>query len=197
LACALVAQPDILFLDEPTTGLDPQARRQVWDIVGAFRRGGGTTLLTTHYMEEAQQLCDRVAIVDYGKVIALGTPDELIASLGAEDVVEFALEDEEGLTLKLCESGQAVLDSVAEFAPDLILLDVMMPGMDGPTTLQRLHEMPDLGETPVVFVTAKVQPHEVEQFKALGAVDVIAKPFDPMSLAKQVRAAWERSSISV
>ena len=112
-------------------------------------------------------------------------------------IVEFALEDEEGLTLVLCESGQVALDSVAEFGPDLVLLDVMMPGMDGPTTLQRLREMPALAETPVVFVTAKVQPHEVEHFKALGAVDVIAKPFDPMSLAEQVRAVWERSSISV
>ena len=112
-------------------------------------------------------------------------------------IVEFALEDEEGLTLMLCASGQAALDSVAEFGPDLVLLDVMMPGMDGPTTLQRLREMSALAETPVVFVTAKVQPHEVQHFKALGAVDVIAKPFDPMSLAEQVRGAWERSSISV
>ena len=93
LAVALVSRPDLLFLDEPTTGLDPQSRRQVWDLVTTFRRGGGSVLLTTHYMEEAERLCDRVAIMDHGKVIALGTPRELIASLGAEHVVEFAAGD--------------------------------------------------------------------------------------------------------
>jgi len=93
VACALVSIPDILFLDEPTTGLDPQSRRQLWEIISGFRAGGGTILLTTHYMEEAERLCDRVAIVDRGKIIALGSPRNLIASLGADDVVEFALED--------------------------------------------------------------------------------------------------------
>ncbi len=91
IACALVADPDILFLDEPTTGLDPQSRRQLWDVVTAFRAGGGTIVLTTHYMDEAERLCDRVAVVDHGKVIALGSPRDLIASLGARHVVEFAL----------------------------------------------------------------------------------------------------------
>jgi ABC-2 type transport system ATP-binding protein len=91
VACALVSRPDLLFLDEPTTGLDPQSRRQLWDIIGRFRAGGGTIVLTTHYMEEAERLCDRVAIMDHGKVIALGTPRELIAGLGAEHVVEFAI----------------------------------------------------------------------------------------------------------
>jgi ABC-2 type transport system ATP-binding protein len=93
LGCALVGEPDILFLDEPTTGLDPQSRRQTWDVVQAFKARGRTVLLTTHYMEEAAQLCDRVAVVDHGEIIALGTPRELIASLGAEHVVEFAVED--------------------------------------------------------------------------------------------------------
>ena len=93
VACALVARPELLFLDEPTTGLDPQSRRQLWDVIGGFVTGGGTVLLTTHYMEEAERLCDRVAIMDHGKVIALGTPRSLIASLGAEHVVEFALAD--------------------------------------------------------------------------------------------------------
>ena len=82
----------MLFLDEPTTGLDPQSRRQTWDTVQAFKARGRTVLLTTHYMEEAAQLCDRVAVVDHGRVIALGTPRELIASLGAEHVVEFAVD---------------------------------------------------------------------------------------------------------
>jgi len=90
LACALVGDPELVFLDEPTTGLDPQSRLQAWDIVEALKARGCTVVLTTHYMEEAARLCDRVAIVDQGKVIALGTPRELIAGLGAEHVVEFA-----------------------------------------------------------------------------------------------------------
>ena len=92
VACALVGDPDLLFLDEPTTGLDPQSRRQLWDIIDAFRREGGTTVLTTHYMDEAERLCDRVAIVDHGRVISLGTPRELIASLGAGHVIEFGVD---------------------------------------------------------------------------------------------------------
>jgi len=88
VACALVGEPEVLFLDEPTTGLDPQSRRAIWDVVGRFRTDGGTVLLTTHYMEEAERLCDRVAIVDRGRVIALGTPARLVAELGADDVVE-------------------------------------------------------------------------------------------------------------
>ena len=102
VACALVSDPELLFLDEPTTGLDPQARLSLWDIVEKFRDGGGTILLTTHYMEEAARLCDRVAIMDHGKIIALGTPAELIASLGADQVIEFsvanALAEDDALT---------------------------------------------------------------------------------------------------
>jgi len=81
LACALVGGPDVLFLDEPTTGLDPQARRQLWDLIRVFKREGRTIVLTTHYMDEAEQLCDRVGIMDHGRIIALGTPDELMASV--------------------------------------------------------------------------------------------------------------------
>ncbi|MFN3193109.1 MAG: ATP-binding cassette domain-containing protein [Aureliella sp.] len=90
-ATSIVGDPDILFLDEPTTGLDPASRRQLWEIIRSFRQRDKTILLTTHYMEEAERLCDRIAIFDGGKVIALGTPRELIASLGAEHVVEFSL----------------------------------------------------------------------------------------------------------
>ncbi|MCI0456325.1 MAG: ABC transporter ATP-binding protein [Gemmataceae bacterium] len=89
VACALVGEPELLFLDEPTTGLDPQSRRALWDILRAFRARGRTILLTTHYMDEAERLCDRVAVVDHGKVIALGTPAELIAQLGGEHLIEF------------------------------------------------------------------------------------------------------------
>ena len=98
VACALICEPDLLFLDEPTTGLDPQSRRQLWDTISAFKGVGGTVLLTTHYMEEAEHLCDRVAIVDKGRIIALDSPRALVASLGAEDVIEFGIED--GVTVE-------------------------------------------------------------------------------------------------
>jgi ABC-2 type transport system ATP-binding protein len=91
VACALVGDPELLFLDEPTTGLDPQSRRQLWDILRSFKAQGRTILLTTHYMDEAERLCDRVAIVDHGKVIAEGTPAELIARLGGEHLIEFVV----------------------------------------------------------------------------------------------------------
>ncbi|MBZ5705244.1 MAG: ABC transporter ATP-binding protein [Acidobacteriia bacterium] len=91
VATALVGNPKILFLDEPTTGLDPQSRRQLWDIIRAFQQSGGTVLLTTHYMDEAERLCDRLAIVDYGQIIAEGTPADLIERLGGHHVVEFAV----------------------------------------------------------------------------------------------------------
>ena len=105
VACALVCDPDILFLDEPTAGLDPQSRHQLWDIIQGFRARGGTVVLTTHYMEEAERLCDRVAIVDHGRVIADGSPAALIATLGAGHVVDFALNGagtvDEGMLLAL------------------------------------------------------------------------------------------------
>jgi ABC-2 type transport system ATP-binding protein len=93
VACALVGDPELLFLDEPTTGLDPQSRRQLWDVIRTARAAGRTVLLTTHYMDEAEKLCDRVAVVDHGTVIALGPPAELIARLGDAHVLDFALQD--------------------------------------------------------------------------------------------------------
>src|SRR5215218_5139701 len=90
VACALAGSPELLFLDEPTTGLDPQSRRQLWEVCEAFRAGGGTILLTTHFMDEAQALSDRIAILDHGRIIAQGTPNELINGLGGAFVVEFA-----------------------------------------------------------------------------------------------------------
>jgi len=96
MATALVGDPELLFLDEPTTGLDPQARRHLWDLVEGLKHEGRTIILTTHYMEEAEQLCDRVAIMDHGRVIALGTPKELIATVGGADIVEFAVNSADG-----------------------------------------------------------------------------------------------------
>ena len=91
MACALIGDPELLFLDEPTTGLDPQARRNLWDLVSQLRVAGRTIILTTHYMDEAERLCDRVAVMDYGRIIALGAPSELIISIGGEQIVEFAI----------------------------------------------------------------------------------------------------------
>lgn len=127
VACALVCDPDILFLDEPTTGLDPQSRRQLWDVISGFRARGGTVLLTTHYMEEAERLCDRVAVIDHGRIIAQGSPRELIASLGAEHVVEFALADR----VRLEEGVLRALPGVAHIRAE-----------DGKTclTVSRVHE---------------------------------------------------------
>lgn len=107
-------------------------------------------------------------------------------------VAELALESVGGFTLRSCGSGQQALREAPDFAPDLILLDVMMPGMDGPSTFEALMGIPDLADTPVIFMTAKVQSDEVAYYKKLGAIDVIPKPFDPMSLADQIRSIWAR-----
>jgi ABC-2 type transport system ATP-binding protein len=116
LGAALVGDPELLFLDEPTTGLDPQSRRQTWEIVEGLKSRGRTVLLTTHYMEEAARLCDRVAVIDHGKVIALGTPRELIASLGAEHVIEFAVADTAAAALN--EGALRALPTAEEVARD-------------------------------------------------------------------------------
>lgn len=109
-------------------------------------------------------------------------------------VAQIALEMVGGFTLKICSSGQEALEAVQTFTPDLILLDVMMPGMDGPTTMLELRKQPQLTHTPMVFMTAKVQPGEIAEYLALGASGVIAKPFDPMKLAAEVRTIWEQKA---
>ena len=108
-------------------------------------------------------------------------------------VAKLALEMVGGFQVLICSSGAEALEKVSSFAPDLILLDVMMPGMDGPTTLQNLRANPATAAIPVSFLTAKVQPAEVKQYQSLGALDVIAKPFDPMTLSDQVKQIWRRS----
>ena len=116
MACALAGDPELLFLDEPTTGLDPQSRRQLWELVDGLRRAGRTILLTTHYMDEAERLCDRVAVVDHGRVIALGTPRELIRSLGAEQMVEVMLGAGGSLPVAAFNGTAAVLSARADGA---------------------------------------------------------------------------------
>ena len=124
IGCALLNRPRVLFLDEPTTGLDPQARRRVWEIVEVFKREGGTVLLTTHYMEEAERLADDLIILDRGKIIAQGSPAAIIASLGAESVVEFAVEGVEPRAL--AEGELLALDGVraVRYEPGAVTLSV-------------------------------------------------------------------------
>jgi ABC-2 type transport system ATP-binding protein len=133
VATALVGSPRVLFLDEPTTGLDPQSRRQLWDIIRAFQKTGGTVLLTTHYMDEAERLCDRLAIVDHGQIIAEGTPAELIEKLGGHHVIEFSLAgDARGAS----EAWQAIpgVDSVLTY-DGLVCLSVREPHRTIPALL--------------------------------------------------------------
>jgi len=112
-------------------------------------------------------------------------PDiQVIAGLALEKVGNFSVE--------ICSSAAEAIEKAPSFAPDLILLDVMMPGIDGPSTLKKLRQIPQTSKTPVIFLTAKVQPPEIERYKQLGAVDVIAKPFDPMKLAAKINKIWER-----
>jgi two-component system, OmpR family, response regulator len=107
------------------------------------------------------------------------------------EVVEMSLGLAPGLNVHTCESGDQALELLPHLVPDLILLDVMMPGLDGPATLAKIRELPGFAQTPVIFVTAKAMPQEVARFRSLGAVAVIPKPFDPMQLANQVIAIWK------
>ncbi len=107
-------------------------------------------------------------------------------------VARIALEALGGFVVETASSGKQAIAAAPAFAPDLILLDVMMPGMDGPATLKALRGLPAIAKTPIVFMTAKVQPQEIAGYKSLGAVDVISKPFDPMQLAATIRAIWDR-----
>ena len=107
------------------------------------------------------------------------------------EVVQMSLSLVDGLDVHVCESGECALELVPQLRPDMILLDVMMPGMDGPSTLQSLRAIPGFESVPVVFMTAKAMPQEVSRFKELGAASVIPKPFDPLQLGHQVVAVWE------
>ena len=139
VATALVGNPRILFLDEPTTGLDPQSRRQLWEIVRGFQKKGGTVLLTTHYMDEAERLCDQLAIVDHGQIIAEGTPPDLIERLGGHHVVEFALSGESnGKSVR----SWSTLPSVESVRNDeeMICLNVREPHLTIPALLAAINQ---------------------------------------------------------
>jgi len=159
MATALVGDPELLFLDEPTTGLDPQARRHLWDLVEDLKRGGRTIILTTHYMEEAERLCDRVAVMDHGKVIALGTPKELIASLGGEDIVEFAISS----------SDPRVQESVHAVAAGAV---AEIPGVNSHRVDKSLHQLSvsELHTTvPKIFAALREQGLHLSEFRTHSA----------------------------
>jgi ABC-2 type transport system ATP-binding protein len=138
VAMALVGDPELMFLDEPTTGLDPQSRRQLWDILRRFKAQGRTILITTHYMDEAERLCDRVAVVDHGKVIALGSPAELIAQLGGDHLIECVLTEGQTIEDGMLRSLPAVV-SVRHEA-EAIILAVTAPHVALPALLNALRD---------------------------------------------------------
>jgi two-component system, OmpR family, response regulator len=111
-----------------------------------------------------------------------------------QEVASLALETVGGFNIKICGTGKEAVDIASDFKPDLLLFDVMMPTMDGPTAFEEIRKIPGMESIPVIFMTAKVQPQEIANYKALGALDVIPKPFDPMSLADAVRTCWEKVS---
>ncbi len=112
--------------------------------------------------------------------------------LDIQTIAHIALEAIGGFTLKICSSGEDAIKQISAFQPDLILLDVMMPGLDGPATLKELRKIPEFANTPAIFMTAKVQATEVDNLRKHGAIDIIAKPFDPMTLAKTIQAIWDK-----
>jgi ABC-2 type transport system ATP-binding protein len=174
MAIALVGDPELLFLDEPTTGLDPQARRHLWDLVERLKEAGRTIILTTHYMDEAQQLCDRVAIMDHGRVIALGTPKELIATVGGEDIVEFAVgerttADSSAAPAAKGASGSAQDDKQKErYVPALKAI----PGVQSHRMEENLHQL-SVSElhtaVPRIFAVLEEQGLHLSEFRTHSA----------------------------
>jgi len=160
MACSLVGDPELLFLDEPTTGLDPQARRHLWDLVDELKQAGRTIILTTHYMDEAQRLCDRVAIMDHGKVIALGTPQQLIGTVGGEDIVEFAVS-----------SSDAASSASAHGVVDVTAL-TSIPGVHSHRVDAGLHQL-SVSElhkaVPEIFAALAAQGLHLSEFRTHSA----------------------------
>ena len=158
MATALVGDPELLFLDEPTTGLDPQARRHLWDLVEGLKLAGRTIILTTHYMDEAERLCDRVAIMDHGHVIALGTPQQLIATVGGEDIVELAVSSKDASRVQ-----HAVLQ------PERF---IAIPGVQSHRVDEGLHQLSvsELHTTvPRIFAALEEQGMHLSEFRTHSA----------------------------
>jgi ABC-2 type transport system ATP-binding protein len=157
MATALVGDPELLFLDEPTTGLDPQARRHLWDLVEGLKLAGRTIILTTHYMDEAERLCDRVAIMDHGHVIALGTPQQLIATVGGEDIVEFAVTAKDAARMH------------AALLPEHL---TVLPGVQSHRVDEGLHQL-SVSElhtaVPRIFAALEAQGFHLSEFRTHSA----------------------------
>jgi ABC-2 type transport system ATP-binding protein len=141
VACALVGDPELLFLDEPTTGLDPQSRRQLWDVIRDFKARGRTVLLTTHYMDEAERLSDRIAVIDHGKVIALGTPNELILQVGGEHVIDFSVAEPQALPDTELEALPTV-KTVRRASDGALSLSVTEPAVALPALMLLIQKLP-------------------------------------------------------
>jgi ABC-2 type transport system ATP-binding protein len=173
MATALVGDPELLFLDEPTTGLDPQARRHLWDLVEEMKQAGRTIILTTHYMEEAERLCDRVAIMDHGKVIATGTPKELIASVCSEDIVEFAVTEktDAGPSTRPAGAGLAQDDSRSLSSVGVEALK-RIPGVQSHRVDENLHQL-SVSElhtaVPRIFAALEEQGLHLSEFRTHSA----------------------------
>jgi ABC-2 type transport system ATP-binding protein len=165
MACALVGDPELLFLDEPTTGLDPQARRHLWDLVDELKKAGRTIILTTHYMDEAERLCDRVAIMDHGKIIALGTPSQLIASIGGEHIVEFAAARRVG------DASRVIVDAIEESDIDIPAL-LAISGIQSHRVDAGLHQL-SVSElhtaVPQIFAALHAQDLHLSEFRTHSA----------------------------
>jgi ABC-2 type transport system ATP-binding protein len=155
MACALVGDPELLFLDEPTTGLDPQARRHLWDLVDELKRAGRTIILTTHYMDEAERLCDRVAIMDHGKIIALGTPQQLIGSVGGEHIVEFSVGPEASVDAAVNTSALLALAGIQSHRVDAGLHQL---------SVSELHTA-----VPAIFAELETQGLHLSEFRTHSA----------------------------
>ena len=174
MATALVGDPELLFLDEPTTGLDPQARRHLWDLVEEMKQAGRTIILTTHYMEEAERLCDRVAIMDHGKVIAMGTPKELIATVGGEDIVEFAVGISRVSGTKPEGSDPPPKQSLGGAPEVLVDVEVLkkIPGVQSHRVDENLHQLSvsELHTTvPRIFAALEEQGLHLSEFRTHSA----------------------------
>ncbi len=155
MACALVGDPELLFLDEPTTGLDPQARRHLWDLVDELKRAGRTIILTTHYMDEAERLCDRVAIMDHGKIIARGTPQQLIGSVGGEHIVEFSVGPEASVDAAVNTSALLALAGIQSHRVDAGLHQL---------SVSELHTA-----VPAIFAELETQGLHLSEFRTHSA----------------------------
>jgi ABC-2 type transport system ATP-binding protein len=172
MAIALVGDPELLFLDEPTTGLDPQARRHLWDLVERLKQAGRTIILTTHYMDEAQQLCDRVAIVDHGRVIALGTPKELIATVGGEDIVEFAVGERTTADSATAPLAKGASSSAQDDKQRYVQALKSIPGVQSHRMEENLHQL-SVSElhtaVPRIFAVLEEQGLHLSEFRTHSA----------------------------